>query len=124
MTTVTMAQAILVLAPGAQFSIVDNQYSTLVWLSPDIPVPSEAQAIAQMQVLQEEQPFVDCKNTASQLLYRTDWTTIADVADPAKSNPYLTNQAAFVAYRSQVRALAVTPVADPVWPTMPTAQWS
>jgi len=124
MTTVTMAQAILVLAPGAQFSIVDNQYSTLVWLSPDIAIPPEAQVVAQMQVLQEEQPFVDCKNQASKLLYQTDWTTIADVADPAKSNPYLTNQAAFVAYRSQVRALAVTPVADPVWPVQPTAQWS
>lgn len=124
MTTVTMAQAILALAPGAQFSIVDNQYSTLVWLSPDIAIPPEAQVVAQMAVLQEEQPFVDCKNTASQLLYRTDWTTISDVADPTKSDPYLTNQAAFVTYRSQVRALAVNPVADPVWPTMPTAQWS
>jgi hypothetical protein len=124
MTTVTMAQAILVLAPGAQFSIVDNQYSTLVWLSPDIPVPPESQVVAQMAVLQEEQPFVDCKNQASRLLYQTDWTTISDVADPAKSDPYLTNQAAFVAYRSQVRALAVTPVADPIWPVQPTAQWS
>lgn len=124
MTTVTMAQAILALAPGAQFSIVDNQYSTLVWLSPDIAIPPESQVVAQMAVLQEEQPFVDCKNKASQLLYRTDWTTIADVADPTKSDPYLTNQSAFVTYRSQVRALAVNPVADPVWPTMPTAQWS
>jgi len=121
---VSMSQAIVVLAPTAQFSIFGNNYSTLVWLSPEIQQPSEEQVVAQMQVLQEEQPFVDCKNKASQLLYKTDWTTIADVADPTKSNPYLTNQAAFVAYRSQVRALAVTPVADPVWPTEPTAQWS
>lgn len=121
---VSMSQAIVVLAPTAQFSIFGNNYSTLVWLSPEIQQPSEEQVVAEMQVLQEEQPFVDCKNKASQLLYKTDWTTIADVADPTKSNPYLTNQAAFVAYRSQVRALAVTPVADPVWPTEPTAQWS
>jgi len=121
---VSMSQAIVVLAPTAQFSIFGNNYSTLVWLSPEIQQPSEEQVVAEMQVLQEEQPFVDCKNKASQLLYKTDWTTIADVADPTKSNPYLTNQAAFVAYRSQVRALAVNPVADPVWPTEPTAQWS
>jgi hypothetical protein len=121
---VSMSQAIVVLAPTAQFSIFGNNYSTLVWLSPEIQQPSEEQVVAQMQVLQEEQPFVDCKNKASQLLYKTDWTTIADVADPTKSNPYLTNQTDFVAYRSQVRALAVTPVADPVWPTEPTAQWS
>jgi hypothetical protein len=34
------------------------------------------------------------------------------------------NQAAFLAYRSTVRNLAVNPVANPVFPTMPTAQWS
>ena len=124
MTTITMAMAIQALCPTAQFSITDNDYSSLVWLSPDIPIPPESQVLAQMAILQEEQPFVDCKNEASKLLYLTDWTTISDVADPAKSNPYLINQAAFVAYRSQVRALAVTPVADPVFPAQPTAQWS
>lgn len=65
-----------------------------------------------------------CKQTASQLLYETDWTTIADVADPAKSNPYLTNQAEFSTYRNTIRNYAVNPAVDPVWPTQPTAQWS
>lgn len=65
-----------------------------------------------------------CKLTASQLLYETDWTTIADVADPTKSNPYLTNQAEFASYRSTVRGYAVNPVENPTWPTKPTEQWS
>jgi hypothetical protein len=65
-----------------------------------------------------------CKLTASQLLYETDWTTISDVADPAKSKPYLTNQAEFAAYRSTIRNYAVNPVVNPVWPTKPTSQWS
>jgi len=124
MTTITMAMAIQALCPTAQFSITDNDYSSLVWLSPDIPIPPESQVLAEMATLQAEQPFVDCKNEASKLLYLTDWTTISDVADPIKSNPYLTNQAAFVSYRSQVRALAVNPVADPVFPPQPTATWS
>jgi hypothetical protein len=67
----------------------------------------------------------DNKVKAVQLLQATDWTTIADVADPALSNPYLTNQAEFFAYRSALRAIAVNPTAgDLTWPTKPQEQWS
>ena len=65
-----------------------------------------------------------CKAQAVALLQATDWTTIPDVADPAVSNIYLMNQAAFAAYRSQVRALAVNPAVDPVWPVQPNEEWS
>lgn len=65
----------------------------------------------------------ECKVKASSLLYETDWTTIPDVADFI-NNPYLTNQAEFIAWRSQIRELAVNPVADPVFPTKPTPIWS
>ena len=63
-----------------------------------------------------------CKETASGLLYPTDWTTIPDVANPI-NNPYLANQAEFIAYRNILRNYAVNPVADPVWPTAPVSQW-
>jgi hypothetical protein len=64
----------------------------------------------------------NCKQQASQLLYETDWTTIPDVANPANS-PYLTNQAAFIAWRSQIRALAVNPIVDPVFSPKPDEVW-
>ena len=65
------------------------------------------------------------KTQATQILSSTDWTSIADVADPAKSNPYLTNQAEFLAYRSAVRAIGVNPpTTAPVFPKVPTATWS
>jgi hypothetical protein len=64
-----------------------------------------------------------CKAQASSLLYATDWTTIPDVADSV-NNPYLTNQAEFIAWRSQIRELAVNPVANPIFPTQPTPAWS
>lgn len=64
-----------------------------------------------------------CKKNASDLLYATDWTTIPDVADPANS-PYLANQADFIAYRNELRKLAVTPVVDPTFPTKPTEVWA
>jgi hypothetical protein len=61
---------------------------------------------------------------AKQILTNTDWTSIADVADPAKSNPYLTNQAEFITYRSTIRNIAVNPTWDAVFPTAPTEVWS
>ena len=64
------------------------------------------------------------KTQATTLLQQTDWTAIPDVADPLKSNPYLMNQADFVAYRSTVRAIAVNPTFDAVFPEMPVEQWS
>ena len=72
----------------------------------------------------QEQKAQQNKTQATQILSSTDWTSIADVADPAKSNPYLTNQAEFTAYRSTVRAIAVNPTWDAVFPTAPTEQWS
>jgi hypothetical protein len=63
------------------------------------------------------------KATASSLLAGTDWTTIADVASPT-NNPYLANQADFIAYRNVIRAIAVYPPAgEVVWATPPTEVW-
>ena len=64
------------------------------------------------------------KTKATTLLQQTDWTAIPDVADPLKSNPYLMNQADFVAYRSTIRGIAVNPTFDAVFPEMPAEVWS
>jgi hypothetical protein len=74
--------------------------------------------------VQEEADKLNCKAQATAILQTTDWTSIADVGDPTKANPYLINQAEFIAYRSTVRGYAVNPVVDPVFPTAPTEQWS
>ena len=65
------------------------------------------------------------KATAISLLEQTDWTTIADVGNPQTANPYLANQAEFISWRSQVRAIAVTPVAGilPIFEEMPQEDW-
>ena len=73
--------------------------------------------------VQQEADKMICKQQAQEILYKTDWTTIADVADPAYT-PYLMNQTEFKQYRAIIRNYAVNPVADPVWPTQPTEQWS
>ena len=120
----TVYDALCALTPTAQFGVTGNTSAGISWFSPDIPQPTEQQVNDEIDTLDSQEPFDDCKQQASYLLYQTDWTTIADVADPAKSQPYLLNPQDFVTYRSAVRQLAVYPVANPTWPTMPTAQWS
>jgi hypothetical protein len=67
----------------------------------------------------------DNKQTAIQLLQQTDWTTIPDVSDPTKSNPYLSNVNDFVTYRNTVRQYAINPVAGNItWPTLPQEVWT
>ena len=66
---------------------------------------------------------LDCKQQATEMLYKTDWATIPDVADPAYT-PYLMNQTEFKQYRAVIRGYAVNPVENPTWPTPPTEHWS
>lgn len=122
--TIGIPEALAVLAPGAEWALTGTEYSGLVWLDATIAEPSEQEIQDEITTLTLQQPFEDCKKQASLLLYETDWTTIPDVADPAKSNPYLENVLAFQLYRNSLRQLAVTPVADPVWPVKPAEQWS
>jgi hypothetical protein len=106
-----------------QWSVIGESYDGINWFS-DTPKPTQEELDALWPSTQDELTKQSCKNKASSILSNTDWTAIPDVADPLKSNPYLMNQADFVAYRSTVRGYAVNPVVDPVFPTIPTEQWS
>jgi hypothetical protein len=65
------------------------------------------------------------KYTAKLKLQDTDWTTIPDVSNPTKSNPYLSNVPDFVVYRNAVRQYAINPVAGDInWPAVPQAVWT
>jgi hypothetical protein len=82
-----------------------------VWTVANTPIPPEPPTTEQN------------KATASSLLADTDWTTIADVADPINS-PYLANQDEFITYRNEIRKIAVYPTAgDLVWATPPIEVW-
>ena len=121
----TYADALTALYPNESWSMTDDlNYVTLVWNSTVVAKPTQEVLDAEIVTLDQQAPYAACKQEASRKLYLTDWTTIADVADPTKSDPYLTNQAAFVSYRSNVRKLAVNPEVNPVWPVEPTATWS
>lgn len=104
---------------NADFSLEGTQ---ITWIVQPEPPVSQQQIDEEYAKLVADIPYNNCKQQASQLLYETDWTTIPDVASPTNS-PYLINQAEFIAYRNNIRKLAVNPVADPAWPTQPTPQW-
>jgi hypothetical protein len=56
------------------------------------------------------------KSKAEQLLAQTDWTQVADVP--------LVNKSAFTTYRATIRAIALNPTYDAVFPAMPAEQWT
>jgi hypothetical protein len=120
----TVPDAIRALCPTASYNIEGNDYNSIKWYSPNVTQPTEQEVNDEIIKLDLQAPLDACKKQASELLYETDWTTIADVADPAKSQPYLLNPQDFVTYRSALRKLAVYPEASPVWPTKPQEQWS
>jgi hypothetical protein len=121
---ITMADVLQSLRPTAEYMTYGNEYSGINWVDQTQTKPTEAEVDAEFARLTGQVPLNDCKAQAVALLQATDWTTIPDVADPAVSTPYLMNQAAFAAYRSQVRALAVNPVTNPVFPAQPNEEWS
>ena len=105
------------------WSLNGNSYEGLDWIS-TTPKPTQEELDALWPSTQEYEAKSNCKAQATTILNNTDWTSIADVGDPTKANPYLVNQAEFIAYRSTVRGYAVNPVVNPVFPTKPTEQWS
>jgi hypothetical protein len=83
------------------------------WTEANTPVPPQPPTAEQN------------KATAVDKLQATDWATIPDVADPLKSNPYLSNAQDFVVYRNSVRQYAVYPVAGDInWPAVPQEVWT
>lgn len=120
----TYADALTVLTPNAKWSMTnDTDFETLSWYSTDIAEPTKAACDAEIAILNANAANAACQQQASALLYATDWASIPDVASTT-NNPYLTNQAEFIAYRNIVRGYAVNPVANPVFPKQPIATWS
>ena len=103
---------------------IDPTSGNLYMLDPEIP--SDQALILQLEA--EGYPettlsLYQTKQQAKSALAETDWTEITSVSNP--SNPvYLLNASEFVAYRNQLRAIAVDDTGTAQWPTKPTEQWS
>lgn len=70
MKTINIADALHSLAPGAEWKYNDEDYSTLVWLSEDIEIPSEEAVVAEIarlqQVRDEEQAALAAQEAAKE----------------------------------------------------------
>lgn len=108
--------------PNDKWAVSGDDYQSLQWFS-NTPKPTASELNSLSASTDEMIAKKNCQQQASSLLFDTDWTTIPDVADPINS-PYLTNQAEFIAYRNQVRQLAVNPVVAPIFPPKPSPIWS
>jgi hypothetical protein len=116
---ITIAHALYTLVPAAEWTLADKEnYSTIEWLTPDIPQPTTEEIQAEIARLEAQIPLDLCKKQAKKLLAATDWSLISDVTQT------LVNQAEFIAYRAAIRGFVINPVASPCFPTVPTAQWS
>jgi len=63
------------------------------------------------------------KTKAIELLAATDWSELPSVTNPTNT-PYLSNGTDFIAYRTQLRAIAITPTAgNIVFPVLPIESW-
>ena len=116
-------------------SFVSNDYVVMIndnsveeisyWNEPKLgPIPTQQQMDDAYPVWESQQLAAANKAKAQQLLADTDWTATVDINNPQYSNPYLANQDAFLAYRSQLRAIAVNPpVVVDNWPVRPQEVW-
>lgn len=66
---ITLTEALASLCPNAEFSVEDEDYYKITWMSDDVPIPTKEQAIAEMARLEIEreaakQAVADAKQSA------------------------------------------------------------
>jgi hypothetical protein len=111
---ILIMQAIQNLVPGAV--VVIHGDDTIEWQNPTIAPVTQDQIDAEVSNIQNQEQLNRCIAQAKKLLSDTDYSQLADVN--------LVNKTEFAQYRSLVRAMAITPVPDPVFPTAPTPIWN
>ena len=115
-----ISQALLELAPGAQWTCSNEDYNQLTWLSSDILRPTREQVYAKIEELKAAEPMRLLRQERDRLLTETDWWAVSDRT--------MTDEQS--AYRQALRDLpdTATPVLDSsnrlgisgvTWPTKP-----
>ena len=105
-------QALYALAPTAEWSLQDDNLSTLVWLSEDITQPSNEDIEAKATELTNAEPLRLLRTERNRLLAETDYWNASDTPDMSDEQ---------IAYRQALRDITetYTSLDDVVWPTKP-----
>lgn len=112
---ITLTDALRSLYPTAQWSLLNNDYSTLQWFANPEPKPTKAELDAEVARLEAEEPLKNCKDEAKRRIAASDWSVLPDVG--------ISNVAEFETYRATLRELIKNPVANPSFPTEPEPVW-
>jgi len=115
-----ISTALLALAPGAEWTVLDEDYNQLTWLSSDIPKPTRSQVEAKIEELKAAEPMRLLRKERDRLIAETDWWVLPDRTPTDEQ----------LAYRQALRDLpdTATPVLDSsnrlgisgvTWPTKP-----
>jgi hypothetical protein len=104
-------QALYALAPTAEWSLQDDNLSTLVWLSEDITQPSNEDIEAKVTELTDAEPLRLLRTERNRLLAETDFYGNSDV----------TMNEAMTTYRQALRDItnSATSLDDVTWPEKP-----
>lgn len=112
---VTMYDALKSLRPTSTWAYQNDDYNTIQWFDSSTTKPTYNEVQDEITRLTLEEPFNVCKDEAKKRIAATDWSVLPDVN--------ISNKAEFEAYRAELRALIITPVATPVYPTEPQPIW-
>ena len=106
-------------------SISGNDVNSLIVLDENnLPLQINVENVnTEFTNLQNNYELVQIKQQAQSLLSNTDWTEIPSVINTS-NNPHLINSSDFITYRLALRLIALNPTLNPVWPILPTEQWS
>ena len=115
-----IVNALLELAPGAQWAMNADDYNQITWLSPDIPQPTILEVEAKIAELRAAEPLRLLRVERDRLIAETDWWVLPDRTPTSEQ----------LAYRQALRDLptTATPVLDSTtrlgisgvtWPTKP-----
>lgn len=105
------------LVPNCQFSWGGPyNYKDIDWLD-SRPIPTETEWETEKTRLVAYQPLQECKTEAKRLLSDSDWSELPSVVEA------LENADEWKSYRVQLRKYVVTPVQNPVFPSVPQVKW-
>ena len=71
-----VSTALQLLAPGAAFSVENESYDQITWLSADIPKPTREQVEAKIEELKSAEPMRLLRVHRDKLLAEVDWVVI------------------------------------------------
>jgi len=115
-----VSEALVALAPQAEWSMNADDYNQLTWLSSDIPKPTLAEVNVKIEELKAAEPMRLLRRERDRLIAETDWWVLPDRTPTDEQ----------LAYRQALRNLpdTATPVLDSsnrlgisgvTWPTKP-----